>query len=113
MQNPFEWLVSQWTLRFGEITLTMGDFQPQMHFLPADESDIEDDLLWWEQPFSCTPDSPVWIGCKEEAWSEIGKLILAAAGVDPAPASEIRSTYLEIVSQSMGSLAQDIGGALS
>jgi len=108
-----EWLVAQWTLRFSEITLTMGDLQPQMHVGHISDSAIPDDLLWWEQPFTCAPDSPIWTGAAEATWMEIGNVILAAAGVDPAPASEIQSTYLEIVRQSMGSLAQDIGDRMS
>ncbi|MDQ2949696.1 MAG: hypothetical protein M3Y27_27790, partial [Acidobacteriota bacterium] len=108
-----EWLVAQWTLRFSEITLTMGDLQPQMHVGHIEESAIQGDLLWWEQPFTCAPDSPIWTGAPEETWTEIGNIVLSAAGVDPAPASEIQSTYLEIIRQSMGSLAQDMGDRMS
>lgn len=108
-----EWLVAQWTSRFSEIMLTMGDVQPQMHVAHGDQAATPDDLLWWEQPFDCQPEAPVWTGAPQEAWTEIGKVVLAAAGVDPAPASEIQSTYLEIVRQSMGSLGQDIGQRLS
>jgi flagellar motor switch protein FliN/FliY len=104
-----EWLVAQWTMRFGEILLTMGDLQPQMHVEHIDESAIKGGLLWWEQPFTCTPDSPIWTGAPEETWAEIGKLVLAAAGVEGGPTSEIQSTYLEIVRQSMSSLGTDIG----
>jgi flagellar motor switch protein FliN len=104
-----EWLVAQWTSRFSEIMLTMGDVQPQMHVAHLDEPVSAGGLLWWEQPLSCAPEEPIWVGAPEEAWAEIGKVVLAAAGVDPAPASEIQSTYLEIVRQSMSSLAQDIG----
>jgi flagellar motor switch protein FliN/FliY len=113
MNDTIEWLVAQWTSRFSEITLTMGDVQPEMRVSHVDEPAVKDDLLWWEQPFSCAPDSPIWTGAPEETWMEIGRLVLAAAGVDPAPASEIQSTYLEIVRQSMGSLAADIADRLS
>lgn len=109
-----EWLVSQWTSRFSEITLTMGDVQPEMQVSLGDESAINGcGILWWEQPFSCAPDAPIWVGATEEAWNEIGRVVLSAAGVNPAPASEIQSTYLEIVRQSMGSLARDIGDRIS
>ena len=113
MQSTLEWLVAQWTSRFSEIVMTMGDLQPQMHVGHIEESSIEGELLWWEQPFSCAPDSPVWTGAPEETWNEIGQLILKAAGVDHAPASEVQSTYLEIIRQSMGGLAQDIGQRIS
>ena len=113
MQSTLEWLVAQWTSRFSEIVLTMGDLQPQMHVGHIEESSIEGELLWWEQPFSCAPDSPVWTGAPEETWNEIGQIILKAAGVDHAPAGEAQSTYLEIIRQSMGGLAQDIGQRIS
>jgi flagellar motor switch protein FliN len=115
MQPILDWLVAQWTSRFREITLAMGDLQLQMHVARFEEaaSQTASGFLWWEQPFSCSPDSFIWLGCPEETWVEIGKIILAAAGVDPAPASEVQSTYLEIVSQSMSRLAQDIGQRIS
>lgn len=108
-----EWLVAQWMARFSEITLTMGDLQPEMHVAHIEDSAIKGGLLWWEQPFTCAPDSPIWVGAPEEAWDEVGRVVLVAAGVDPAPASEIQSTYLEIVRQSMSSLANDIGDRMS
>ena len=108
-----DWLIAQWTARFDEIMLTMGDVQPQTSVSPADDSSLNDDLLWWEQPFTCAPESPIWAGAPEQTWTEIGKTILSAAGVDPAPAAEIQSTYLEIVRQSMSSLAQDVAQRIS
>lgn len=108
-----EWLAAQWILRFSEITLTMGDLQLEMHVRHLDGGAVNSDLLWWEQPFSCAPESPVWVGAPENSWSEIGNIVLTAAGVDPAPESEIQSTYFEIVRQSMGSLGNDIGNRIS
>lgn len=104
-----EWLVAQWTSRFGEILLTMGDLQPQMHVQHMDDSSLADGLLWWEQPLNCCPDGPIWTGAEEAAWTTLGKLVLEAAGVENAPESEIQSTFLEIVRQSMSSLGTDVG----
>jgi flagellar motor switch protein FliN/FliY len=112
-KNIAQWLVAQWVTRFGEILLTMGDLQAVMHVEHVEESAVKGGLLWWEQPFSCTPDSPIWTGATEDTWSEIGKLVLAAAGVDSGPISEVQSTYMEVVRQSMGSLGQDIGQRIS
>lgn len=112
MREIIEWLAAQWMARFGEITLTMGDLQPKMHVNHLDEQPSEK-LLWWEQPFDCSPKAPVWVGAPDETWMALGKLILSAAGVDSAPASEVKDTFLEIIRQSMGSLAQDIGERIS
>jgi flagellar motor switch protein FliN len=108
-----EWLVAQWTLHFSEITLTMSDVQPEMHVAQVENFPVDSGLLWWEQPFSCAPHAPIWTGAREETWMEMGKIVLAAAGVDPAPISEVQSTYIEIVRQSMASLASDIGHRMS
>jgi flagellar motor switch protein FliN/FliY len=108
-----QWLVGQWTTRFGEVLLTMGDLQPQIQVEQVEDSAIKPGLLWWEQPFSCTPDGPIWAGAPEDAWSEIGKLVLAAAGVENGPSTEVQSTYIEVLRQSMSSLAQDIGQRIS
>lgn len=110
--NIGEWLVAQWTSRFGEILLTMGDLQPQMHVQHAADTGIEDGL-WWEQPLSCCSDGPIWTGAAEATWKSIGKLVLEAAGVDSAPESEVQSTFLEIVRQAMSSLGTDIGQRIS
>jgi flagellar motor switch protein FliN/FliY len=112
MQEIIEWLAAQWISRFKEITFTMGDLQLSMHVNHMDAPPKEA-LLWWEQPFTCSPKHPIWIGAPEETWLELGKHILKAAGVESAPPSEAQSTYLEIVRQSMGSLAQDIGDRIT
>lgn len=104
-----EWLVAQWTLRFREILQTMGELQPKTQVERLPGLDERSGLLWWQQPFSCDPEAPVWLGAAPEAWSGIGKLVLDAAGLENAPESEIQSTFLEIVRQSMSSLAGDIG----
>ena len=108
MHELMEWFAAQWTTRFSEIALTMGDLQLKMQASPVDQPP-QTGVLWWEQPFDCSPKSPIWIGAPEATWSQLGKLILTAAGVDSAPPSELQSTYLEIIRQSVGSLAQDIG----
>ena len=111
MREIIEWLVAQWMTRFGEITLSMGDLQPKMQVNHLEQMPKEE-LLWWEQHFDCST-NPVWVGAPEETWTELGRLILMGAGVDSAPPSEIKDTYLEIIRQSMGSLAQDIGERIS
>ncbi len=113
MQSTLEWLLSQWTSRFSEVVMSMGDVQPKMHFVHREDFASDGDFLWWEQPFSCAPESPLWIGASEESWSEIGKIILMAAGSESSPVSEIQSTYLEVIEQTMGGLAQDIGQRIS
>jgi len=103
-----DWLVSEWTARFADIMQTMADAKPMTKFSGVAEAP-KGDLLWWKQPFSCSPDAPLWVGAPEQSWPAVGKVVLASAGVTSPPAAEIRSTWLEIIRQSMAGLAQGIG----
>jgi flagellar motor switch protein FliN/FliY len=107
-----KWLAAAWNDRFTEIMMTMADVKPRMEFTPVDAVPRAE-LLWWKQEFSCAPESPLWIGVIDPVWNMIARLLLTAAGVDNPPLPEVRSTYLEILRQSMGSLAQEIGSRLS
>ena len=57
MQELMKWLTAQWTTRFSEIALTMGDLQLKMHVNHV-EYHPQQDVLWWEQPFDCSPKHP-------------------------------------------------------
>ncbi len=58
-------------------------------------------MLWWEQPLSLGPDANIWVAAASRSWEEIGNRVLRSAGVDDATPADIRSTYLEIVNQSL------------
>lgn len=106
-----QWLASEWMTRFVDVMQTMADSKPQTQLtgigdLPKAE------LLWWRQPFSNSPESPFWVGTQEQDWTAVGQSVLLSAGVESPSAAEIRSTWIEILQQSMGSLAEKIGGRL-
>lgn len=107
------WLAEEWGRQItravesmtGETVLTT--FGP--HQLAAAEIDpAQQDLLWWEQPLSLAPDALIWIGAGGRSWEEIGNRVLRSAGVDDATPADIRSTYLEIVNQSLSGVASSV-----
>ncbi len=63
------------------------------------------DYAWWRQSFSLSEGSSLWIGAPEETWSSIGATILKAAGIDDGDRDSIRSTFAEIVGQTMSGVA--------
>ena len=107
-----DWLVSEWTARFADVMQTMADTKPMMKSAGIAEPP-KGEILWWRQPFSCSPEGPLWVGAVEQNWSAVGKAVLSSAGVESPPDAEIRSTWLEIVRQSMAGLAQAIGSLTS
>jgi flagellar motor switch protein FliN/FliY len=79
------------------------------HQLASTEIDpAQQELLWWEQPLSLGPDAKIWVAASALSWQEIGNRVLRSAGVDDATPEDIRSTYLEIVNQSLSGVASAI-----
>jgi flagellar motor switch protein FliN len=66
------------------------------------------DWLWWEQPLSLAAGARIWVGAAAGTSQEIGNRVLRSAGVDDATAEDIRSTYLEIVNQSLSGVASAV-----
>src|ERR1700733_9927298 len=79
---------------------------PQLAALEIDPSQQE--LLWWEQPLSLGPEANIWVAAAGRTWEEIGNRVLRSAGVDDATPEDIRSTYLEIVNQSLSGVASAV-----
>jgi flagellar motor switch protein FliN/FliY len=72
---------------------------------PGEIDPSQQELLWWEQPLSLGPDSIIWVGASAPCWQDVGNRVLRSAGVDDATPEDIRSTYLEIVNQSLSGVA--------
>jgi len=76
------------------------------HQLTAEEIDpANGERFWWEQRFSLSENSLVWIGAGTPTWEEIGSRVLKSAGVEDQNREDIRSTYLEIVNQALSGVA--------
>lgn len=63
--------------------------------------------LWWRQDFGAI-EGAVSVGCPAAVWNEIGKRGLQAAGIEAAEPADVRSTYLEILTQALSALTQSI-----
>jgi flagellar motor switch protein FliN len=111
--NTALWLAEEWSRQLGRAMETMSGEPVGITFasreLSAEEIDPgSQDLLWWEQPLSLGPGAIIWIGAPPAGWQEIGNRVLRSAGVDDASPEDIRSTYLEIISQSLSGVASAI-----
>ncbi len=98
-------LVERWREEFGNVMEAMADMRPAME-LDAEAPEDSAGMLWWKQPFDIAAGAAFWIGAKPEAWQALGKQTLSAAGIDSTDTEEIKGTYLEVLRQSLGSLAQ-------
>jgi flagellar motor switch protein FliN/FliY len=99
-----------WRVEFGKVMEAMADVRPQLELKSGDHAPAPDDLLWWKQTFDLAEGAVLWVGVEEGAWGPLGQQILSAAGIDSAEAQETRSTFLEVLRQSLGTLATALGG---
>ncbi len=111
--DPAFWLAEEWGRQVTRAIESMtGEpalitFAP--HNLTAPQQDpANEDLLWWEQPFSLGPDAKIWVGAATGSWQEIGTRVLRSAGVDDATSEDVRSTYLEILNQTLSGVASAV-----
>src|SRR5215831_15291374 len=102
-------LAGHWTEEFVKVTAAMADVQPVMAISPGTPAE---EMLWWKQPFDAAPGAALWAGAPADTWNSIGRLVLAAAGVDTPSPDELKDTYLEVLRQSFGGVASRIGAAL-
>jgi flagellar motor switch protein FliN len=108
--NAALWLAEEWARQFTRSVESMTGESALITFAsreltPEEIDPARDDLLWWEQPLNLSPDARIWIGASSQSWQEIGNRVLRGAGVDDATPEDIRSTYLEIVNQSLSGVA--------
>jgi len=62
--------------------------------------------LWWNQKLSLSKEPVVLVAAANEVWREIGSRALAAVGLDAPEESDIRATYIELLTQALSGLAR-------
>jgi flagellar motor switch protein FliN/FliY len=113
-EQNLAWLASELAGQLRGVLEAMAGEAPAAQFdrceLPPAGTDQE--FLWWEQPFSLSPDAILWIGAGQPAWEKIGARVLRSAGVEEEDRDTSRSTYLEIVTQIVSGLAASMSSRL-
>lgn len=73
----------------------------------VDESDAPDlaEPIIWEQVFSNSPDSTLWLAAGKDLWAATGEWTLAAVGIESPTDEDCRATWKEICGQTMGAIA--------
>ena len=108
------WIPDEWARQLTRALESMtgeelGVIFTARELTPAEINPENGNLFWWEQRFSISPESLVWMGASTSSSTEIGNRVLRSAGIEDADQENIRSTYLEILNQALSGLA----GALS
>ena len=112
MTDQIRGLLDNWTAGLAEVVASMADQKPEVSWEATATPPAAPDLLWWEQPFQIAPGATVWVATPQSTWDYAGTLTLKAAGLETVETNEARNTWLEILGQSLSSLARSIGGVL-
>ena len=105
------WLATDLARQLTRVLESMVGEAPRIETTPAEIPEAErklPDTLWWQQPFSLAPDAVAWIAASQQAWEGIGGRVLRAAGVEEQDLKSYRTTYLEVLTQSLSSLASSL-----
>lgn len=62
--------------------------------------------LCWSQKLNLHPEPVIQVAVGNAVWREIGSRALVAAGVENPEASDVRATYLELVTQALSGMAR-------
>ncbi len=67
-----------------------------------------DDPIVWQQSFSAVDGPSLWIVAGKDLWEFLGRVTLEAAGIDSVTDEDCRSTWQEIVSQTVAGVASGL-----
>jgi flagellar motor switch protein FliN/FliY len=108
-QAHLEWLRDEFASRLASVFETMAGERPS--FSPAAPAAPPAAGLLWCQPFQGIA-GELWVAAAEPVWTLAAQQVLRAAGMEDADRETLQSTYLEIIGQALGGLAQAITARL-
>ena len=116
-------VLDRWTEALAEVFESMAGQRPEINWRAAsgDLGEVgvptgpgaEQEVLWWEQPFQFVPDTVLWVAAPSATWEYAGRLTLRAAGLEVMEPAEVQSTWFELLGQSLGVMARNIGALAS
>jgi flagellar motor switch protein FliN len=87
--------------------LTGADFRVTAQ-QPDHDPGVLDEPIVWQQSFSVMDGPSLWIVAGRDLWHGLGTATLEAAGIDSVTEDDCRSTWQEIVQQTMAGIASGI-----
>jgi flagellar motor switch protein FliN/FliY len=102
-------LMEQWRSALSQVLESIADQKTESSWHAGPPPASEPELMWWEQPLQLGNEMTMWVAAPRPTWEHTGTVTLKAAGLETVEAVEARNTYLEILGQSLSSLARSIG----
>ncbi len=98
-------LADMWAAAFAGVVESLVGTRPPWQCRTDDGSLSGETLLGWQQSFEGGPQPAMWAGLVAEGWTETGRSVLVAAGVETISEEEISNTLREMLAQAFSSFA--------
>lgn len=98
-------LAELWAAAFAGVVESLAGTRPPWECRGGDPSVSGEKLLGWQQSFQSGPQPAMWAGLVAGSWTETGRSVLQAAGVDSITEEEVANTLREMLAQAFSSFA--------
>ena len=75
------------------------------HDEAATEPPLLENAITWQQSFSAPEGPSFWIAAGKDLWESVGRISVEAAGIEEVTEEDCRSTWQEIINQTVGGVA--------
>jgi flagellar motor switch protein FliN/FliY len=106
------WFFERLTVRLAAVFEAMTGERPVVQWDSAAGAP-DGPGLRWHQSFlggRVNRQAGIWIVASEKDWTEAGRQVLRAAGIDEVDGATLKSTYIEILGQALSGVSQDLSG---
>jgi flagellar motor switch protein FliN len=76
------------------------------------EPDVQEGAIVWQQSFSAVDGPSLWLSASQDLWEALGRLTFQAAGLDEVTDADCRSTWLELLNQTVAGIASGLSADL-
>lgn len=107
MSSKIQWFAERWAERLGPAISAMTGERSSARTAPdLPAARAARDCICVTLDFDLAANARISVIVSQAAWAEVGKSVLAAAGIEDAQAEELESTFIEVLQQSLSPLAQ-------
>jgi flagellar motor switch protein FliN/FliY len=103
-------IMASWTEALVKVLESMTSHRSKIESRASASPEWEEGTAWWGQRLSILDKPSFWIGAPAKSWTELGRLTLAALGVEEPADSEIETTCRDVMAQTTAVVASHLTG---
>jgi len=100
--------MASWLESLVTVLESMTGQRPKVESQELPTNEVAKGLDWWGQSLSIQEEPSCWIGAPAESWADLGRLTLAALGVQEATDNDTTSTCRDLMAQTNSMVASQL-----